>query len=414
MKASWLFLALGLAVPLHAAERVALVIGNDAYQHARPLQTAVNDAAAVAGALQQLGFETVTVSNAGLERMVEVMQTLKAKAAGAQAVVVYYAGHGIESEGVNYLVPVDAKLEREIQLKTQALSVDDVLEDLKRMSVPARMVILDCCRDNPLEGRSWLATRGGGSGLAALDQDTLNEATLVVFSASPGKPALDRINDTDTHSPFTQALLDQLPQPGVHSFEVFGRVEERVIRLTSGKQKPRLFYNGSTLPFREFRFAQGGAVAAPMPVASTQPPTVPDAPAAGPVLPERGYFDLEALFDSGPYAKYNSYSRARILRQAQDQLKAEGLYTSSADGAPGPGTQRGIIGWQRAHGVPVSGKLDTATLMGMRLDGIREQQAPVAAKPASRPPQTPRAPAMPAESLDEKFRRAAEKFEKAR
>lgn len=260
------FLALlSLGDLLPAAERVALVVGNNAYTHARPLETALNDAAAVADRLERLNFEVDLVRDANLEQMVVALERLKEKASGADAVLVYYAGHGIESEGTNYLIPVDARLEREIQLKTQTLSLEMLLREMKTISVPARMVILDCCRDNPLEGRSWLATRSsGGGGLAALAQDSLAEATLVVFSASPGKPALDLLDSKDSHSPFTDALLGEMLRPGVHSFEMFGRIEESVLQKTSGRQAPRLFYNGSTLPFRNFAFAS-----------SSNPPTLP-------------------------------------------------------------------------------------------------------------------------------------------
>ncbi len=158
-----------------AGERVALVIGNDAYQHARPLKAAVNDAAAVAATLKKLGFDTFSVSNTSLEQMIEAMEALKSRAAGAAAVLVYYAGHGIESGGSNYLIPVDAVLEKEIQLKTQTVSLENVLHELKDIRVPARMIILDCCRDNPLEGRDWLATRSYGGGLGSLTTDTLEE-----------------------------------------------------------------------------------------------------------------------------------------------------------------------------------------------------------------------------------------------
>ncbi|MCB1211128.1 MAG: caspase family protein [Verrucomicrobiales bacterium] len=400
-----------------AAERVALVIGNDAYQHARPLKAAVNDAAAVAATLQTLGFDTLSSSNAGLEQMVEAMETLKVKAAGAQAVLVYYAGHGVESQGANYLVPVDAKLEKEIQLQTQAVNLNSVLEKLTALNVPARMVILDCCRDNPLEGRTWLATRAVGTGgLGELAVQSLPAATLVVYSASPGKPALDRVSPTDRHSPFTQALLDTLPEPGVHSFEVFGRVEEAVLTRTDGRQSPRVFYNGSTLPFRNFTFAtasSGGAAAtiaeappatpsAPVstaPVMQTPPaappPVVsePDAPPstapAMPELPQSGYFDLDQLFATGPYAAYNSYSRGQILKQAQTKLKAAGLYASSADGVPGPGTQRAILAHQQAQSLPLSGKLDTATIGSLGLDGIQQMTAP---KPQNQTPSGKPAP----------------------
>lgn len=402
-----LFLGLA-ATPLSAAERVALVIGNDAYQHASQLHAAVNDASAVAAALRRLNFDTISVTNAGLEDMVAAMGELKQRAAGAQAVMVYYAGHGIESGGANYLIPVDARLEREIQLETQALNLNTVLEKLTALKVPARMVVLDCCRDNPLEGRAWLATRGGGGGLGALREDELGEATLVVYSASPGKPALDRVSDADRHSPFTQAMLDELPVPDAHSFEVFGRIEEEVIRRTDARQKPRIFYNGSTLPFRSFRFAIGPASSgtssvpasmpapAPAPVVQQLPPVAPapapmvqelpppaPAPMVPPGLPAQGYFDLDGLFATSAYAEHGVYSKQQILRQAQQKLGAQGLYAGAADGGPGPKTQAAIQGWQSGSGRAVTGRLDDATLVSLGLSGLPEYKRPAPARPSA-------------------------------
>lgn len=425
MKASILTLALALQSVVSsafAADRVALVIGNDAYQHARKLNAAVNDATAVAAALKKLDFNVISRMNAGEEEILEALGELKDAARRAESVVVYYAGHGIESGGVNYLVPVDAKLEREIQLKTQAVSLDDILAELKAINVPARMVILDCCRDNPLEGRSWLETRSaGGAGLAALAQDTLAEATLVVYSASPGKPALDRVNGGDAHSPFTASLLEQLPKPGVHSFEMFGLVEDGVIKRTGGRQAPRIFYNGSTQPFRNFRFAEEEppapqqdtsalppAAPEPAPVVPSMPPPAP-APAPEPmvaqpslpVLPASGYFEMESLYADGPYASFNSYSRSQILRRVQQKLKDEGLYASTVDGAVGPGTQRAIITWQQARGMTVSGKLDEATLRGMGLEGIDQMNPPA---PRTEPRPKPTVPRQTRPARDDFFR----------
>ncbi len=386
---------LGIHTALSAAERVALVIGNDAYKHARKLNAALNDATAVAGALQKLGFETLVASNAGLEHMVEAMETLRVKAVGAQAVLVYYAGHGIESQGQNFLIPVDAQLEKEIQLQTQTVNLNGVLDKLTALNVPARMVILDCCRDNPLEGRTWLATRSaGGGGLGELAVQSLPAATLVVYAASPGKPALDRLTPSDEHSPFTQALLDALPQPGVHSFEVFGRVEESVLERTQGRQSPRLFYNGSTLPFRNFTFAKAGSGAPPgVENVSFPPPTV-EAPSAPPMapdpaasiadqppaialnLPARGYFNLDELFADSPYASYNSYSKGHILKKAQEKLKTLGHYPGKPDGVPGPGTQRAILEWQQANEKKVSGKFDLTSLESLRLENLTPMRIP--------------------------------------
>lgn len=396
MKLRLLFQALALfqAASLPAAERVALVIGNDAYQHARPLKAAVNDATAIATTLDRLDFATITTQNAGLEQMIEAMDALKTKAVGAKAVLVYYAGHGIESQGTNYLIPVDARLEKEVQLQTQAVNLNSVLEKLTALNVPARMVILDCCRDNPLEGRAWMASRALGGGLGELPQQNLPAATLVVYSASPGKPALDRVNDADRHSPFTQALLDTLPLPGVHSFEIFGRVEEAVLTRTEGRQSPRVFYNGSTLPFRSFTFASTPSPAAThtLPtVSATQasPPPETTAPAYSLVLPDQGYFSTEELLAPSPYASYNDFTKKEILRRAQAALKSAGHYTGAPDGVPGPGTQRALVTWQRAARVPVTGRLDGPSLSALGLSGIEPMPAPKKPSPAPSSSKTP-------------------------
>ncbi len=369
---------------LCGGERVALVIGNDEYQHASKLSAAVNDATAVSLALQGLNFKVIRAMNAGVETMLEAVNKLKQTANGAESVLVYYAGHGIESGGVNYLVPVDARLEREVQLKTQTISLDDILGQLQDISVPARMVILDCCRDNPLQGRSWLATRGGGRGLGALAQESLSEATLVVYSASPGKPALDRVGEGDAHSPFTAALLEQLPRPGVHSFEMFGLVEDGVIERTDGRQAPRIFYNGSTQPFRNFRFSTGGGAVMPVSMPASPLPAPVQLPAvSAPVLPASGYFDLQELYDGGPYAGYNERSQTSILQRVQQKLKATGHYTSTVDGSPGRGTQQAILAWQNENGIKAAGKLDSGTLQSLGLQGIPPLQPAPAAPPAS-------------------------------
>lgn len=316
---------------------------------------------------------------------------------------------------------MDAKLEREIQLKTQTLSLDDILAEIKSISVPARIVILDCCRNNPIQGRTWLASRSGGGGLAALEQDSLADATLVIYSASPGKPALDRLSEKEQHSPFAAALLAELPKPDVHSFEMFGRVEDTVIKSTDGRQAPRLFYNGSTQPFRNFHFSSAETAPEPIPEptpvkpAISQPPPAPTptnaaypnpvvqmAPPADPaypnggspkfqmlVLPASGYFTVNELFSSSPYAAYNDYSKKEILRRVQSALKSAGHYTSTPDGITGPGTQRALNSWQQTTGIPLTGKLDSATLSALSLTDIQPMNAPAPVqrpRPQSSPP----------------------------
>ncbi len=244
-------------VPLQAAERAALVIGNNAYQNATQLQTATNDAQAVWENLRDLGFAAGNkpVLNASLETTVEAVEAFKVRASGASAAIVYFAGHGIEHDGVNYLIPVDALLEKAVQLKTQAYSLNTLLTEVKSLRVPTRLVILDCCRNNPLPERSW--TRGDST-LADIADEALGGATMVVFSAAPGTKAKDRLTVKDTHSPFATALLQQFAVPGQGLFNLFGEVEKSVFAATSESQKPKLRFSGDVSPFATFLLHPGG------------------------------------------------------------------------------------------------------------------------------------------------------------
>lgn len=242
--------------------RVALVIGNNAYQHAARLATAKPDAEAVARLLPELGFRVFLHTDVDQEGLVDAVDEFKAAAGRATAAFVYFAGHGIESpgQGGNYLIPVDAKLEKESHLKSQAYALDTLLADLRPLQASTRMVVLDCCRNNPLEGRTWV--RSGGGGLGAVKTADLDQTTLVVFSAGPGKPAKDRLAEDDKHSPFAMALMQELARPGKSCLEVFGAVETAVFSRTGEVQRPKTFLNGNLSPFTAFVFRPGSAAAA--------------------------------------------------------------------------------------------------------------------------------------------------------
>jgi formylglycine-generating enzyme required for sulfatase activity len=265
-----------LTFPAAAADRVALVIGNNGYQHARKLATAVQDATSMAAVLKdKLGFKVILRTEAKFNDMVDAVDEFKTEAAGASAVFIYFAGHGMESaaQGGNFLIPVDALLEKESHLKSQAYALDTLLADLAPLRAPVRLVVLDCCRNNPLEGRSWSAARGD-TGLARLDLQKLDAATMVVFSAGPGKVAKDRVLPSDTHSPFATALLANIQQPGTSAFGVFSNVEGAVFKATGEVQKPKTFFSGELAPFQSFVFLPGGPGGQPLPPAT---PSGPDA-----------------------------------------------------------------------------------------------------------------------------------------
>jgi sulfatase modifying factor 1 len=273
-----LTMALALAAQSSlAAERVALVIGNNAYTHARPLKTAVADAEAVTKTLRDdLGFHVISRTDATRDDLPEAVTEFLTAAKDAKAVLVYFAGHGVESAalGENFLVPVDAVLEKEAHLESQAYSLNTLLARLKPLSAPVRLVVLDCCRNNPLEGRSWAGGRGE-AGLGALDLQRLDGATMVVYSASPGKVARDSVLPSDKHSPFAAALLTEMARPGATAFGTFASVETTVFRATGETQRPKSFFSGSLAPFNDFVFRPGdGSLPPPVPVPMPRPAPV--------------------------------------------------------------------------------------------------------------------------------------------
>ncbi|MGH6814608.1 MAG: caspase family protein, partial [Hyphomicrobiaceae bacterium] len=196
------FLALGmLSAPAFADKRVALAIGNSAYRHVARLPNPINDAIAIGAALQRLGFDTVTVRHdLGYDALRQELVAFETHATGADIALVYFAGHGIEVDGQNYLIPADARLTRAIAVEGEAIALSLVT----RMIAGARklrLVILDACRNNPFRARLTAETgtqkRSIGRGLSRVEA---GENELVVFAAAAGAEADD---GPGRHSPFT-------------------------------------------------------------------------------------------------------------------------------------------------------------------------------------------------------------------
>jgi uncharacterized caspase-like protein len=214
--------------------RVALVIGNSAYQQADPLLNPVNDARGIAAALKGLGFESVLEGyDLGRDAMLKSLKSFGETAKGADWAVVYYAGHGMEVKGANYLIPVDAKLGDEEDVEEEAVPVSrllDRLQDVARIKV----FILDACRDNPFATRMFRrrGVRGGGKGLAEIHADS---GTLIAFATSPGDSALDGEGE---NSPYAKALIDHFGDQGREIRLMFGSVADSVQEATCKKQLP--------------------------------------------------------------------------------------------------------------------------------------------------------------------------------
>jgi hypothetical protein len=254
-----------------AGRRVALVIGNSSYQSVPSLTNPANDATAVTDMFKTAGFDVVesrrNLKNAELRR---VLNNFYDSTRDADIAVVYYAGHGIEVDGSNYIVPVDAVLERDRDVLDETIPLDRVVQSIE----PARqlrLVILDACRENPFAQnmKRSIATRGITRGLARVDPMTPN--TLIAFAAKAGSTADD---GNGKHSPFTTSILNHLTAPGLDLRKAFGIIRDEVMTATNNKQEPYVF--GSL----------GGADVALVPAPVVPVAIAPPAPSAQDVATE--------------------------------------------------------------------------------------------------------------------------------
>ena len=226
-----------LAAPavVFADGRVALVVGNSAYAHIGRLPNPANDAADMSAALRRLGFQVTVALDADRVAFNDALRAFARRSAGTDVALVFYAGHGLEMDGSNYLVPVDARLERDVDVRYETVTLEDLLASTFGSSL--RLVILDACRNNPL-ARSMQrtsATRSVSRGsFGELNEDLLGEETLVAYAAAAGTTAAD---GTGRNSPYTAALLGHLEQP-LELGLLFRRVRAQVLEATNGEQRP--------------------------------------------------------------------------------------------------------------------------------------------------------------------------------
>jgi hypothetical protein len=274
-------LALLLAAQIAPAEakRVALVIGNSGYK-VGPLANPGRDADAVAGVFLRLGFDKVLLrKDLGVDTMRTALRELNREAAGAEIAVLFYAGHGTEVAGRNYLIPVDARLERAADVELEAIGLETVVGQLQGAS-GLKLVILDACRNNifPLAG----AKRSQSRGLARVEPE---DNTLVAYAAREGTVADDGAGGS--HSPYTVALLQHLGTPGLDVQFVFRRTRDDVVKATGGQQVPYVY---GTLGGDPIYLLPPGPAAALPTAAKPDPPKPPEIalakPAGEPRAPE--------------------------------------------------------------------------------------------------------------------------------
>lgn len=250
------------------AQKVALVVGNGAYQNVARLPNPVSDARLVANTLRSMGFDVVQTQDATKAAFSQALRSFREKADASEVALVYYAGHGMEVEGRNWLIPTDARLRDERDLEDEAVNLESILSAVNSAR-RLRVVILDACRDNPfaVTMRRIGGTRAVSRGLSDPREVT---GTLIVYAAKAGSTASD---GGGANSPFAMALARRLPEPGTDVQLVFRRVGDDVLAATNNRQEP--FQYGAL---------RGEALylVPPVPVVASTPATVAPAPVGTP------------------------------------------------------------------------------------------------------------------------------------
>jgi uncharacterized caspase-like protein len=234
---------LAAAAPAHADKRAALIIGNAAYRNMTPLQNPGNDADDVDAALRRLGFETIAATDLDRSGMNDALDRFSRLADGADIAMVYYSGHGMQFNGANYLLPVDARFDSAADInRFRLMPLDDVMEALRRVHGVAIMV-LDACRNNPIENeiKRRLAASPGNRGDAAvtrgLKPQPAGNGLLIAYATQANDVAAD---GAGRHSPFTSAFLNNVETPGIDLRVMMLKVQDEVDGMTGHRQRPEV------------------------------------------------------------------------------------------------------------------------------------------------------------------------------
>ncbi len=240
-----------------AGKRLALIIGNSAYEHGGALKNPVNDARAMAAALQSVGFEVIRYENQTLAGMKKAINEFGLKLRDYEVGLFYYAGHGIQHKGLNYMIPVEADLQAAEQIEFDCVAADRVLAYMETASSKVNIIILDACRNNPFE-RSW-SRNTAGSGLALMNAP---KGTFIAYATAPGRVASD---GESANGLYTSILLKYLNDPALTIEQVFKKVRTEVTEKSAGQQIP---WETTSLTGGDFYFAPKTS-----PVTTTNPVT---------------------------------------------------------------------------------------------------------------------------------------------
>jgi len=319
-----------------ADRRVAFVVGNGAYKNVAQLPNPPVDAKAMASVLRNVGFEVVEGTNLTRDKMTERLLEFGKKAQGADVAVFFYAGHGIAISGTNYLLPIDADIKSEMDVKLGAAINIDLTLDQTMSDAKVKLVFLDACRDNPFAAKikSNSATRSVSvqSGLAEMKS---GEGTLIAFATGPGQTALD--GQEGTNSPFTRALIAHITTPGIEIQQAMTEVRAQVNEETNKGQLPWGHTNliGSV-------YLNPAAAPAPGPAASSSGPVAVASTSGGSdvelefwrsVKESNKPEELNAYLSNYPNGQFKSLALARIASLENGPSTATRNLTTGIDPA---------------------------------------------------------------------------------
>ena len=325
MRASWFSVAILCLVLFHggaalADKRVALVIGNSDYQHAPRLANPANDSAAMSDMLRNAGFDVVQLKrDLTATEMRRALRDFADAAFDADFAIIFFAGHGIEIDGTNYLIPTDAMLERDVDVPDEAVPLDrllSVVEPARKL----RLVILDACRDNPFAKgmRRTVASRGVARGLARVEPAGIN--TLVAFAAKTGSTVAD---GDSVNSPFTAALVRYLTRPGLDIRKAFGFARDEVLKATNSRQEPFIY---GSLGGEDFAL-----VPAPEPRSDTPPAVRQDYELAERVGTLEAWDSFLSSYPDGFYTRLAQAQRNKLLAEQARRTATETARQVEAD-----------------------------------------------------------------------------------
>jgi Caspase domain len=372
--------ALLVSGPAFAEKRVALILGNSVYQNVPPLSNPINDGAVMAATFKNAGYDVVSRFDLSALDTRRVLRDFADRARDADIAVVYYAGHGMEVDGTNYLIPVDAKLERDTDIYDEAFSLDRILvavEPAKQL----RLVILDACRDNPFARnmKHSLASRSIGRGLAKIEPASPN--TLIAYSAKAGSTAQD---GDGKNSPFTTALAQHLTTPGLDVRKAFGFVRDDVLKSTSNRQEPFVYgsLGGNDVALVPAR-------AAPPPQAQTDPQSVSPQSQFNPQSEIRRDYELAlqvgnkaamgAFIAQHPDGFYASLAKLQL-----EKLAAEEAHTAASEKARIAEQERARLSAEGARKeAQAKADADAKSAEAARLAAEKVKQAAVAQQEAA-------------------------------